>query len=134
MALLWAFDRLIDCDPERLHNKTLIDTLLPLVAGSPLELPDQVQARLVLRMLEADLAEGRVDDDTLDYLLTLAACELDSVDAAFLAPLPALILAVRAEAGGEGGRAAPAPAPAPGPALFSSCTSKQPACAIVDRL
>ncbi len=94
MALLWAFDRLIDCDPERLPNKTLVDTLLPLVAGSPLELPDQVQARLVLRMLEADLAEGRVDDDTLDYLLTLAACELDSVDAAFLAPLPALILAV----------------------------------------
>ncbi|KAL4441879.1 hypothetical protein ABPG77_003795 [Micractinium sp. CCAP 211/92] len=97
MALLWAFDRLIDCDPERLPNKTLVDTLLPLVAGSPLELPDQVQARLVLRMLEADLAEGRVDDDTLDYLLTLAACELDSVDAAFLAPLPALILAVKTE-------------------------------------
>lgn len=94
-SLLWSFDRLIDCDPERLHSKVLLDTLLPLVANSIEELPDRVQARLALRLLEDDMAAGRIDDVTLDYLLTLATCELEGIDADFLAPLPALILAVR---------------------------------------
>lgn len=102
LALLWAFDRLIDCDPDRLPDEVLHGTLLPLVAASTEALPDVVQARLLLRLLESDLGEGRIDDTTLEYLVRLAACQLEGyMDTSFLGPLPGIILAVRMNCGGS---------------------------------
>lgn len=83
-TLIWAFDRLLDC--QALPAGVLVEHVLPCVASLPEELPDATRAKLCLRLVDAELAEGRVDENVLLYLQQLAAC-----DVAPLGVSPALV-------------------------------------------
>lgn len=105
-TLIWAFDRLIDC--EALPPAALTHTLRPAVEPRGDEaLPDTTRARLLLRLLHEDVdvrppRQPRVGASTLGNLRQLATCEGVALwaDAALVLPSPELILMVRLGAGG----------------------------------
>jgi hypothetical protein len=93
-TLIWAFDRLLDC--QALPAFVLVEHVLPCVASVPEELPDATRAKLCLRLMDAELAEGRVDENVLLYLQQLAACDVAplGVNAALVCPSRDLVLQV----------------------------------------
>lgn len=102
-TLVWALDRLLDLDKEEL-SMTVLASLLPSVVGSAEDLPDVTRAKLCLRLLDAELAAGRMDEAVLSYLQKLAGCDVAAVaNTAVVWPSPELILLVRN--GGGVGRA-----------------------------
>lgn len=103
-TVIWAFDRLLDCDglPDE-----VLGALLPAAAPSVEELPDVTRARLFLRSLHTDLRAGRVDEQTVESLRQLAACDVPQyvADPLLVRPSPQLLLTVRRRAGGRAGGA-----------------------------
>lgn len=98
-TLVWALDRLLDLDKEEL-SMTVLASLLPSVVGSAEDLPDVTRAKLCLRLLDAELAAGRMDEAVLSYLQKLAGCDVAAVaNTAVVWPSPELILLVKTELG-----------------------------------
>lgn len=93
-SFLWAFDRLLDA--EGLTIEDLTKTLLPALRLAEPELHESTRARLCLRQLEAGLAVGGVDEDSLSSLHKLLTFDVRGLaDPALVAPPPPLLLRVR---------------------------------------
>ena len=98
-TLFWALDRLLES--PALSQATL-DCLLADLVQRPDELPDATRAKLCLRLLEGELAEGRVDGNVLVYLEQLATCNITALaNPGIVRPSPELVLAVRTVFRGE---------------------------------
>ncbi|PSC69112.1 Myblike DNA-binding domain containing [Micractinium conductrix] len=95
-SFLWAFDRLLDA--EGLTIEDLTKTLLPALRLAEPELHESTRARLCLRQLEAGLAVGGVDEDSLSSLHKLLTFDVRGLaDPALVAPPPPLLLRVKTE-------------------------------------